>query len=144
LVVDGDAAVLLREGMVMWKETRMSDAASVFAPEGAEIDQGALDQLDACLADERAVAGALMADHHLGYSMPIGGVIAYDGAISPSGVGFDIACGNKAVLTNLLADELDVLPLMQEIQRVVAFGIGRTDGSNADHALFDTHASTLA
>lgn len=39
-----------------------------------------------------------MADHHKGYAVPIGGVVAYKDAISPSGVGFDIACGNKAVL----------------------------------------------
>jgi RNA-splicing ligase RtcB len=41
---------------------------------------------------------ALMADHHLGYSVPVGGVIAYEGKICVNGVGFDIACGNKAVL----------------------------------------------
>ncbi|MFB5676323.1 RtcB family protein [Paenibacillus terreus] len=35
----------------------------------------------------------LMADHHKGYSQPIGGVVAYEGQISPSGVGYDIACG---------------------------------------------------
>ena len=33
--------------------------------------------------------------------MPIGGIIAYENAVSPSGVGYDIACGNKAVRTNL-------------------------------------------
>lgn len=38
-----------------------------------------------------------MADHHKGYAVPIGGVVAYRNSISPSGVGFDIACGNKAV-----------------------------------------------
>jgi tRNA-splicing ligase RtcB len=118
-------------------------APKIFTPAGAAPDQGARTQIDTCLADERAVAGALMADHHLGYSMPIGGVIAYDEAISPSGVGFDIACGNKAVLTPLLAGDLDVHPLMEEVQRTVAFGIGRMDGSNADHDLFDDHKTTL-
>ena len=68
-------------------------------------DEGAVRQIETCLEDERAVAGALMADHHLGYSMPIGGVVAYEGAISPSGVGFDIACGNKAVRTNIKAKD---------------------------------------
>ena len=116
---------------------------TIFTPAGAEPDEGARRQIDACLADERAVAGALMADHHLGYSMPIGGVVAYEDAISPSGVGFDIACGNKAVLTSLVASDLDVRPLMEEIQRMVAFGLGRTDGTNGDHALFDKHATTL-
>jgi tRNA-splicing ligase RtcB (3'-phosphate/5'-hydroxy nucleic acid ligase) len=116
---------------------------TIFTPSGVDPDEGAREQINACLEDERAVAGALMADHHLGYSMPIGGVIAYDGAISPSGVGFDIACGNKAVLTPLLAVDLDVRPVMEEIQRTVAFGLGRTDGSNGDHDLFDNHSDTL-
>jgi len=88
-------------------------------------DEGALRQIETCLADDRAVAGALMADHHLGYSMPIGGVVAYEDAISPSGVGFDIACGNKAVRTDIRADEIEVEPILREIERRVAFGLGR-------------------
>jgi len=88
-------------------------------------DEGALRQIETCLADDRAVAGALMADNHLGYSMPIGGVVAYKGAISPSGVGFDIACGNKAVRTDIRAEEIEVERVMREIERRVAFGLGR-------------------
>lgn len=124
-----------------------SDAAPirVFAAAGEEADPKALAQIEACLADERAVAGALMADHHLGYSMPIGGVVVYENAVSPSGVGFDIACGNKAALTPLYASELgDLVPIMQEIQRVVAFGMGRSNDTPFDHPLFDQHADTLA
>ena len=41
-------------------------APKVFVPEGMVAEQNAVDQLAMCLADERAVAGALMADHHLG------------------------------------------------------------------------------
>ena len=118
--------------------------ATVFTPAGMDPDARAVEQLASCLADERAVAGALMADHHLGYSMPIGGVVAYADAISPSGVGFDIACGNKAALTPLSAGDLgDVRPIMEEIQRVVAFGIGRSNDTPFDHPLFDEHAETL-
>ena len=36
--------------------------------------------------------GVLCADHHPGYSQPIGGAIAYEGYVSPSGVGYDIGC----------------------------------------------------
>lgn len=110
-----------------------------------ETDDKAVGQINTCLADERAVAGALMADHHLGYSMPIGGVVAYDGAISPSGVGFDIACGNKAVLTPLRENDIegDLHELMANIQQSVAFGMGRSNDTPFDHPLFDTHAETL-
>jgi RNA-splicing ligase RtcB len=41
-----------------------------------------------------------MADDHKGYVMPIGGVAAYRDKVSVVGVGFDIACGNAAVLTD--------------------------------------------
>src|SRR5438128_361163 len=71
---------------------------------GTEIDQGALSQIKTCA--HTAAHVALMADHHKGYAVPIGGVVAYEDSISPSGVGFDIACGNKAVLTDADASEV--------------------------------------
>ena len=49
----------------------------------------------------RAARAALMADGHLGYVMPIGGVAAYLNQVSVVGVGFDIACGNAAIRTDL-------------------------------------------
>ena len=57
------------------------------------------DKTLAQLADvaSRAERAALMADGHLGYVMPIGGVAAYDNQVSVVGVGFDIACGNAAI-----------------------------------------------
>src|SRR5438105_14358384 len=48
----------------------------------------------------RAERVALMADGHLGYVMPIGGVAAYRRQVSVVGVGFDIACGNAAIRTD--------------------------------------------
>ena len=54
---------------------------------------GAVEQMQRCR--ERADYAALMADHHLGYAVPVGGVIAWADHLSPSGVGFDISCGNK-------------------------------------------------
>ena len=53
----------------------------------------------------RAEHAALMADGHLGYIMPIGGVAAYRDEVSVVGVGFDIACGNAAIRTDLLLDD---------------------------------------
>ena len=53
--------------------------------------------------------GVLCADHHPGYSQPIGGGIAYEGYVSPSGVGYDIGCGNKAARTELTRADLDAL-----------------------------------
>jgi len=104
-----------------------------------EPDPGALSQAKTCAEHGNVVQALLMADHHKGYSQPIGGVVAYDGQISPSGVGYDIACGNKAVRTNLLA--ADIMPslsaIMDRIARKISFGVGRINSEKVDHALFD-------
>jgi tRNA-splicing ligase RtcB len=72
-----------------------------------------------------------MPDGHSGYGFPIGGVAAMDvdrgGVISPGGIGFDINCGMRLVLTNLTADE--VKPHLQDLvdrlyERIPA-GVGR-------------------
>jgi tRNA-splicing ligase RtcB (3'-phosphate/5'-hydroxy nucleic acid ligase) len=84
-----------------------------------------------------------MADHHKGYAVPIGGVVAYEDAISPSGVGFDIACGNKAVLTDADAKDVksNIATIMNDIWRTISFGIGRkNDDERVDHDLFDDPA----
>jgi hypothetical protein len=60
-------------------------------------DEGTLAQMRNCLGVGNVVAGVICADGHLGYAQPVGGVIAYEGQISISGVGFDIGCGNVAV-----------------------------------------------
>ena len=57
-----------------------------------------------CAEAGDAVAGAICADGHVGYSQPIGGVVAYPEHISPSSAGYDIACGNKAVRTDVLVE----------------------------------------
>jgi tRNA-splicing ligase RtcB len=44
---------------------------------------------------------ALMPDAHLGYGMPIGGVMATEGVVVPNAVGVDIGCGMCAVKTSL-------------------------------------------
>jgi tRNA-splicing ligase RtcB len=57
-----------------------------------DVDARAVEQLRRCAEAGDAVAGVLCADGHVGYSQPIGGAIAYPEHISPSGVGYDIAC----------------------------------------------------
>jgi tRNA-splicing ligase RtcB (3'-phosphate/5'-hydroxy nucleic acid ligase) len=97
----------------------------------------------------QAVNAALMADGHVGYVMPIGGVAAYRHQVSVVGVGFDIACGNAAIRTDLTVDSLgrkpnrvqrEISSLADEIAEVVSFGIGRknrADDAPVDHALFE-------
>jgi tRNA-splicing ligase RtcB len=82
---------------------------------------------------------ALMADHHLGYAVPIGGVVAYEEQVSPSGVGFDIGCGNKAVLLDADAGEIraNIDTLMDDIWREISFGVGMKNKEEVEHELFD-------
>lgn len=86
----------------------------------------------------RAERGALMADAHLGYVMPIGGVMAYKNKVSPVGVGFDIGCGNMAVKLNHKADNFNVSAALDLIRDRIEFGMGgqNTEGPQ-DHELFE-------
>ena len=94
----------------------------------------------------RAERVALMADGHLGYIMPVGGVAAYRRQVSVAGVGFDIACGNCAIRTEIAASALPrarLEALADRIQREISFGIGRTNRSGDapdDHPLFEDEA----
>lgn len=115
-----------------------------------EHDENTLAQLrDVASRAERA---ALMADGHVGYVMPIGGVAAYRDRVSVVGVGFDIACGNAAIRTDLdIADlgnsEAEVGRRLNEladaIQTRVSFGVGRSneaDDAPVDDPLFEDPA----
>ena len=73
------------------------------------VDERSLKQLERCMTAGDAEYGVLCADHHPGYSQPIGGAVAYEVHVSPSGVGYDIGCGNKAVRTELTRADLDRL-----------------------------------
>src|SRR4051794_39107149 len=105
------------------------------------VDERSLGQLKRCMAVGDAEFGVLCADHHPGYSQPIGGAIAYEGYISPSGVGYDIGCGNKAVQTELTRADLDALggveALMREITRRISFGMGVPAQERVDHPVLE-------
>ena len=100
----------------------------------------AVEQMRTC--KRTAARVALMADHHLGYAVPIGGVVAYHGRISPSGVGYDIACGNKAVLTDIPVAEVrkNIAKIMDDIWHGLSFGIGRKNKEEVEHPLFNSPA----
>ena len=113
-------------------------------------EEGTLAQINDVAS--RAERAALMADGHVGYVMPIGGVAAYRDRVSVVGVGFDIACGNAAIRTDLRLehfgdDKEDVARqlglIAGEIQEEVSFGIGRknrSDDAPVDHPLFESPA----
>jgi tRNA-splicing ligase RtcB len=105
------------------------------------VDERSLKQLERCMEAGDAEFGVLCADHHPGYSQPIGGGIAYEGYVSPSGVGYDIGCGNKASRTDLSRSDLNALggvdKLMREITRRISFGMGVPATERVDHPVLD-------
>jgi tRNA-splicing ligase RtcB len=105
------------------------------------VDERSLKQLERCMEAGDAEYGVLCADHHPGYSQPIGGGIAYEGYVSPSGVGYDIGCGNKAVGTELTRTDVDALGsvehVMGEITRRISFGMGVAAQERVEHPVLD-------
>ena len=97
---------------------------------------------------KRAERVALMADGHVGYHVPIGGVVAYREQVSVNAVGFDVACGNAAIRTDLTLRSLGgseaevgrrLNALADEIQESVSFGVGmrnRAEDAPTDDPLF--------
>jgi len=108
-------------------------------------DEVTLRQIQNCI-DAGGECGVLCADGHKGYAQPIGGVVAYKDKISLSGVGFDIACGNLAILTDAKGSDVasKIKSIMADIVRDISFGIGRKAKTRVDHELFDDEAWKIA
>lgn len=102
-----------------------------------DVEPNAIKQLEDCATASGAPIAAQMADGHLGYGLSIGGVLGLPDDVSPDAVGFDIACGCKAVRTGLRADDVPIAGVMDEIVRRVDFGIGSRSGNVADHPVLE-------
>lgn len=90
------------------------------------IDQATRDQMNLAMRLPITVAGALMPDAHLGYGLPVGGVLATDGAVIPYAVGFDIGCRMRLTVTDIPAIMLPKLRrgLVDMLMRNTYFGAG--------------------
>ncbi len=89
---------------------------------------------------------ALMPDAHLGYGMPIGGVIACDKAIIPYAVGSDIGCGMAAVRTSYSADEIErdqLTKIMGGVRKVVPMGVGIAHKEDQEWSGFDARVPNI-
>ena len=104
-----------------------------------EHDPATLEQMRNCMRTGRAVAGVICADGHLGYAQPVGGVIAYEGQVSISGVGFDIGCGNLAVRLDVpyAAIRDQARTILADIRRHVSFGVGQANAERVQHPVLD-------
>ncbi len=82
------------------------EAPALFQTWGADIDTNTIQQMANAVQLPVAVRGALMPDAHLGYGLPIGGVLATRNAVIPYAVGVDIACRMKLTVLDLPATML--------------------------------------
>jgi tRNA-splicing ligase RtcB (3'-phosphate/5'-hydroxy nucleic acid ligase) len=102
---------------------------------GTEIDDACHHQMrDACSIPP-AVRGALMPDAHVGYGLPIGGVLACENAVVPYAVGVDIACRMKLSILDTPVELLEKRPQLfeQAIDKGTRFGVGSRHERPQDH-----------
>ena len=90
------------------------------------FDSAVMDQISKAASLPVAVKAAVMPDGHPGYALPIGGVIALDDAVSPSFVGYDIACRMTLSLLDLTPSELihNRPQIASDMLGVSSFGLG--------------------
>lgn len=107
---------------------------------GAEgIDSQAHGQMNQACSVPVATAGALMADAHVGYGLPIGGVLACENAVIPYAVGVDIACRMKLSVLDMPPETLDTkFNLFKEsIEGGTRFGVGVEHERPQSHDVMD-------
>ncbi len=106
---------------------------------GEGLEHDAVMQMEkACLLPV-AVAGALMPDAHVGYGLPIGGVLATENTVIPYAVGVDIACRMKMTVLDLPARDLERHPdrLTRAIEAETRFGVGANFKQRREHEVMD-------
>jgi len=108
---------------------------------GQDLEEQAIQQMRNACQLPISVRGALMPDAHLGYGLPIGGVLATRGAVIPYAVGMDIACRMKMTVLDLPVSALRGQRdrLVKVLERETAFGVGASfQGANRhEHAVMD-------
>jgi len=112
---------------------------------GAElIDPEAIKQMDAAMRLPISVAGALMPDAHVGYGLPIGGVLATENAVIPYAVGVDIACRMRLSLYPVSPIVVGQKPgqFKKALMEQTRFGLGAkfTGNDRSDHEVLDDPA----
>src|SRR5438046_601492 len=106
---------------------------------GQGLEHEAIMQMErACLLPV-AVAGALMPDAHVGYGLPIGGVLATENSVIPYAVGVDIACRMKMTVLDVPARDLERHQdrLTRAIEAETRFGVGANFQHRRGHEVLD-------
>ncbi len=106
---------------------------------GEGLEEQAVEQMENACRLPVTVAGALMPDAHVGYGLPIGGVLATENAVIPYAVGVDIACRMKMTVLDLPIDHLEKKEdkLIRALENETRFGIGASFKKRRDHDVMD-------
>lgn len=106
---------------------------------GEDIDTGAHAQMRESCQVPSARKAALMPDAHIGYGLPIGGVLGLEGAIIPYAVGVDIACRMKISVLDVPVDNIDSKSesFRVALESGTRFGVGVGHEKPQDHAVLD-------
>jgi len=106
---------------------------------GRGLDAGAVAQMANDCKLPVSVRGALMPDAHVGYGLPIGGVLATDNAVIPYAVGVDIACRVKLSVydVDVVTIDTDADRLKQAIESETRFGVGASFKVRREHEVMD-------
>lgn len=108
---------------------------------GEFIDEGSHHQMREACSLPHAVAGALMPDAHVGYGLPIGGVLALEGAVCPYAVGVDIACRMKLSVLDMspesLKDDKRFRNFETALEKGTMFGTGQEWPRRKHHDVMD-------
>lgn len=93
---------------------------------GDDLDKGSIEQIENAVQLPISVRGALMPDAHIGYGLPIGGVLATHNAVIPYAVGVDIACRMKLTVLDMHPNVIrgEQKRLANAIEAETRFGIG--------------------
>lgn len=106
---------------------------------GVDVDMESLNQIYTALKLPVSIRGAILPDSHVGYSLPIGGVISLVNAISPHFIGFDIAC--RISLSILDIEVEDYFNSRDEFYDAVktetSFGIGASFKKKRKHKVME-------
>jgi tRNA-splicing ligase RtcB len=106
---------------------------------GDEIDTAAHEQMRVACQVPSAVGAALMPDAHVGYGLPIGGVLACENAVIPYAVGVDIACRMKLSVLDQPAESLmsDFNRYKEALLGGTKFGVGVEHRPAQSHPIMD-------
>lgn len=99
---------------------------------GKDIDENAINQMKVACQLPVTVAGAIMPDCHLGYGLPVGGVLATHNSVIPYAVGVDIGCRLQFSIFDVSPNMIDYQSekLQKAIENGTNFGMGGEYSSN--------------